>query len=101
MGGLTDFAAGSGSALCGIFNGAAGIASGGNCTMTDKLPESLSRDEIRERQEKRLRQLIAEVIPQNPFWTRRFAAAGVKPHDVWTVDDLARVPLTSKQSLVE
>src|ERR1700678_1007455 len=99
MGRLTDFAAGSGSALCGIFNGTAGSETGGNCTMSEKLPESLKRNELKERQEKRLRQLIAEVIPQNPFWTRRFAAAGVKPHDVWTVDDLTRLPLTSKQSL--
>ncbi|HEX4073572.1 MAG TPA: phenylacetate--CoA ligase family protein, partial [Planctomycetaceae bacterium] len=65
------------------------------------LPESLSRDELKERQEARLRQLIAEVLPHNAFWSKRFAEAGVKPHDLWTLDDLAQLPLTDKQSLVK
>jgi phenylacetate-CoA ligase len=65
------------------------------------LPESLSRDELKDRQEARLRQLIAEVLPHNAFWSKRFAEAGVKPHDLWTLDDLAQLPPTDKQSLVE
>ena len=69
--------------------------------MTQKLPESLNRRELKERQETRLRHLIAEVLPHNQFWTRRFAAAGVKPHDLWTLDDLVLLPLTDKNSLVE
>lgn len=69
--------------------------------MMPTLPESLSRDELKDRQEARLRQLIAEVLPHNAFWCKRFAEAGVKPHDLWTLDDLAQLPLTDKQSLVK
>ncbi len=69
--------------------------------MTLKLPESLNRGELKDRQEARLRQLIAEVLPRNTFWAKRFAAVGLKPHDLWTLDDLAQLPLTAKQSLVE
>jgi phenylacetate-CoA ligase len=68
--------------------------------MMPTLPESLRRDELKDRQEARLRQLIAEVLPHNAFWSERFAKAGVKPHDLWTLDDLAQLPLTDKQSLV-
>jgi phenylacetate-CoA ligase len=69
--------------------------------MMSTLPESLTRDELKDRQEARLRQLIAEVLPHNAFWSKRFAVAGVKPHDLWTLDDLAQLPLTDKQSLVQ
>ena len=69
--------------------------------MTAKLPEFFSRDELKQRQELRLRQLIGEVVPHNAFWAKRFAAAGLKPHDVWTLEDLAQLPLTAKQSLVD
>jgi phenylacetate-CoA ligase len=69
--------------------------------MTLKHPESFNRGEIKDRQESRLRQLIAEVLPRNPFWAKRFASVGLKPHDLWTLDDLAQLPLTAKQSLVE
>ena len=69
--------------------------------MTPQPPESLSRDELREHQERRLRQLIGAVLPHNRFWAKTFAAVDLKPHDVWTLDDLGRLPLTTKESLVE
>jgi phenylacetate-CoA ligase len=69
--------------------------------MMPTLPESLSRDELKDRQEARLRQLMAAVLPHNAFWSRRFADAGLKPHDLWTLDDLAQLPLTDKHLLVE
>jgi phenylacetate-CoA ligase len=69
--------------------------------MTPKPPESLSRGELQSRQEERLRQLIAAVLPHNAYWAKRFALVGLKPHDVWTPDDLARLPLTTKEALVE
>ena len=69
--------------------------------MTRKLPESLTCEELVAHQESRLRQLIAAVLPANGFWGRRFAAAGVAPHDLWTLQDLAQLPLLTKDSLVE
>ncbi len=69
--------------------------------MTGPLPEAQSRLELRQLQSVKLRQLIAAVLPGNRFWSRRFAAAGVKPHDVWTPDDLAKLPPVSKQALIE
>lgn len=69
--------------------------------MALNVPESLSRGELKDRQETRLRQLIADVLPRNTFWAKRFAAVDLKPHDLWTLDDLAQLPLTAKQSLVD
>ncbi|MCH8828219.1 MAG: AMP-binding protein [Planctomycetes bacterium] len=52
------------------------------------------------RQTERLRVLLAAVIPANPFWTKKFGAHGVQPGDVRSLDDLARLPLTSKAEMV-
>jgi phenylacetate-CoA ligase len=69
--------------------------------MTHNPPDFLTRSELKDRQETRLRQLIAEVLPHNAFWANRFTAAGFNPHDLRTLADLAQLPLTDKQSLVE
>lgn len=63
-------------------------------------PDILDRSALRRLQESRLRSLVASVIPANPFWTKRFADIRVKPHDLWTLDDLATLPFTEKRELV-
>jgi len=69
--------------------------------MSHSLPEPQNRDELRDQQEQRLRELVHAVVPANPFWTRRFAAAGLKPDDLRRLEDLARLPLTTKAELIE
>jgi phenylacetate-CoA ligase len=69
--------------------------------MTLEPADFLSRAELKNRQEVRLNQLVATVLPENAFWSRRFAAAGFKEHRHWTLEDLARLPLTDKRTLVD
>jgi len=69
--------------------------------MPPQVVDKLTRDELRSRQERRLRELANAVIPKNAFWTRRFAAAGVAADDLKSLEDLARLPLTAKSALVE
>lgn len=59
-----------------------------------------TRAEIRERQTERLRTLLDAVVPANPFWTRKFKAAGVDPASIRSLDDLPRLPFTEKGELV-
>jgi phenylacetate-CoA ligase len=61
-------------------------------------PESLPRTQIEELQSERLRLLLNEIRGANPFWREKFAAAGVDPAQVRSLDDL---PLTTKAELVE
>lgn len=64
------------------------------------LPENLPRAELRECQSRRLRELLAAIDGRNAFWTRKFADAGVNPAHVQSLDDLARLPFTTKAELV-
>jgi phenylacetate-CoA ligase len=69
--------------------------------MSHSLPEPQNRDELRDQQEQRLRELVHAVVPANPFWARRFAATGLKPDDLRRLEDLSRLPLTTKAELIE
>lgn len=55
------------------------------------------RTALRGRQIDRLRRLLAEVLPGNRFYARKLA--GVRPDDLRTADDLARLPFTTKPEL--
>ena len=48
----------------------------------------------------RLFQLIAHVYGRNPFYTRKFDAAGIRPGDLQFPRDLAKLPFTTKHELV-
>ncbi|MCH7687901.1 MAG: AMP-binding protein [Planctomycetes bacterium] len=63
-------------------------------------PEQSNRTEIQHRQTERLRILLNEVAGKNPFWTQKFQQAGVDVATIRTLEDLSRLPLTTKQDLV-
>src|SRR5579872_2750393 len=69
--------------------------------MPSQVVDKLTRDELRSRQERQLRERANAVIPKNAFWTRRFAAAGVAADSLKSLEDLARLPLTAKSALIE
>jgi phenylacetate-CoA ligase len=53
--------------------------------------------ELRERQLDRLRRLLAAVLPGNRFYARKLA--GIRPDDLRTAADVARLPFTTKAEL--
>jgi phenylacetate-CoA ligase len=55
-----------------------------------------SRAELEEAQSAALVGLLRAVVPANPFYTAKFAAAGVDVGSIRTPADLARVPFTDK-----
>ncbi|HEY3788570.1 MAG TPA: AMP-binding protein, partial [Urbifossiella sp.] len=55
--------------------------------------------DLRTAQLERLRRLLAEVLPSNPFYSRKLAAAGITASDVRNLDDLSRLPFTCKSEL--
>jgi phenylacetate-CoA ligase len=61
--------------------------------------ETLSRPEMEQLQVARLRAGIARVSEAVPFYREKLAQAGVTADSIRTLDDLARVPFTTKQDL--
>lgn len=63
-------------------------------------PETLSRAEIGALQSSRLKGLLTEVVGTNPFWTSRLGESRIHADDICTLEDLQRLPLTSKADIV-
>lgn len=60
--------------------------------------ETLSRDEIRAIQFVRLRESIRRCM-SIPFYRRKFDELGLSPDSIRSVDDIAKLPLTTKSDL--
>jgi phenylacetate-CoA ligase len=61
--------------------------------------ETLPRDQLRALQDERLRAQVAYVFERSAFYRRKFADAGVSPSDIRSVDDLHKLPFTTKDEL--
>jgi len=59
----------------------------------------LSRDELRQVQEKRFAEVMARAW-QVPFYQRRWRAAGIEPGDIRSLDDIEKLPPFSKTDLM-
>jgi phenylacetate-CoA ligase len=62
--------------------------------------EYLDRAALTELQGQRLRALLREVLPANPFYARKLAAASVAASEVRSLTDLPRLPFTTKAELI-
>jgi phenylacetate-CoA ligase len=60
--------------------------------------ETMSREELKALQLKRLRALI-ERVAHVPFYKNAFAAAGITPDTIRSAGDLRRIPFTTKADL--
>ena len=61
--------------------------------------ETASREQLDKMQLERLQKTVKHVYDNVPLYRERMDAAGVKPEDVKTLDDLQKLPFTSKQDL--
>lgn len=64
--------------------------------MEKKLPEDFTK--VLRTQDRRV-QKLAKKAYKIPFYKKRFDAAGVKPEDIKTGDDLSKLPLLTKDEL--
>jgi phenylacetate-CoA ligase len=67
--------------------------------MTNFPEDRLDRRALLELQRDRLRAQLAEILPRNAFYARKFAHAALTPRDIQTPADLARLPFTTKAEL--
>ena len=70
------------------------------CEYFDPEMETMSRGEIEALQTQRLQATVRHCM-NSAFYKKRFEEARLKPEDIKTLDDLRRIPFTTKQDLRE
>jgi len=61
--------------------------------------ETLSRAEMEKLQLSRLQETVARVYEKVPYYRAKMDEKGVKPQDIKTLKDLAKLPFTTKQDM--
>ena len=61
--------------------------------------ECADRESLRELQSQRLREMITRCYEKVPFYRQKLDEAGIKPEDIKSVDDIKRLPFTTKTDL--
>ena len=72
--------------------------------MNDQSPylhpqyETLSREDLNKLQLERLQKTVRHCM-NNEFYQKKFKEAGITPDDIKTLDDVRKLPFTTKQDL--
>ena len=61
--------------------------------------ECASREALREIQSRRLVEMVKRCYDHVPLYKKRFDEMGLKPEDIRSIDDLTKLPFTTKQDL--
>ncbi|MBI2880812.1 MAG: AMP-binding protein [Candidatus Tectomicrobia bacterium] len=61
--------------------------------------ETASRETMRQIQEKKFLEQVRHAYDNSPFYRRKFEEAGLAPGDVRSLDDIAKLPFTTKDEL--
>lgn len=67
--------------------------------ITDLDPGAITPDELRELQLRRLQWTVRHAYENVALYREKFDAAGVAPSDIRSLDDVARLPFTTKEDL--
>jgi phenylacetate-CoA ligase len=62
--------------------------------------ETLPREEFEKRELMLFRRQVEYVIANSPFYRRKYKEAGITPGDIKTMDDVRKVPFTTKMELL-
>ncbi len=63
--------------------------------------ETLSAEKMREQQGRALGQLVERVYANVPYYRQKMELAGVKPADIRSIDDIVKLPFTTKDEMRE
>ncbi|HHU17463.1 MAG TPA: phenylacetate--CoA ligase [Clostridiales bacterium] len=61
--------------------------------------ECMSRDQMHDLQSRRLRNMVERVYHNVEFYRKKMQALGLEPGDIKTIEDLVKLPFTTKQDL--
>ena len=59
--------------------------------------DHLSRNKIKDLQDKKLEKLVLHCYKNVPYYTKLFDCLGIKPEDIKTRADLTKLPVLTKQ----
>lgn len=65
----------------------------------DESRECMPRSDLRKLQSENLRKMVERIYHNVPFYRRKIDQAGIKPQDIKGIEDLHRLPFTTKQDL--
>ena len=65
----------------------------------DPKLDRLSRAELRALQSQRLIAMVTYCYARTAFWRKKFDAAGIRPQDIASIDDLPKIPFCTKAEL--
>ncbi len=65
----------------------------------DFAVEYLKLDQLRSLQSKRLKDLMMYLEEKSDFYKRKFDESGISNHDIRTIQDISKLPITYKQDL--
>lgn len=69
-----------------------------SCQYFNKDRETMTREQIEAYQLEQLQATMKHCM-NSPFYKKRFEEVGLKPEDIKTLDDLRKIPFTTKQDL--
>jgi phenylacetate-CoA ligase len=61
--------------------------------------ECMSREQMRDLQGRRLKEVVSRVYHNVPFYRKKMQELGIGPQDINSIDDLVKLPFTTKQDL--
>lgn len=65
----------------------------------NQAKECMSRDQMHHLQSVRLKNIVSRVYHNVPFYRNKMQQIGIEPGDIKTIDDLSKLPFTTKQDL--
>lgn len=65
----------------------------------NKEAECMGREEMRRLQSERLVKMVKHVYEDSTYYRKRMDECGVKPEDIRSIDDIVKLPFTTKQDL--
>ncbi|MDO9573822.1 MAG: phenylacetate--CoA ligase [Candidatus Contubernalis sp.] len=65
----------------------------------DKKYECMDREQLRDLQSERLVKVVQRVYDNVPFYRQLFEQAGIEPKDIKGVEDISKLPFTTKDAL--
>ncbi len=67
----------------------------------DEAIECMSADEMHALQSEKLVKQVKNVYENSPFYTKKFNEMGLRPEDIKSIDDITKLPFTTKEDLRE
>lgn len=65
----------------------------------DEKNECMDREDLQSLQLERLKETVEQVYEKVPYYRRAFNTAGIKPGDIETLEDVKKLPFTTKTAL--